>query len=201
MASTTLRELTGQPSEPSALNDSALIMIDCQNTYCEGVMKLDGAEKALEEARRLLEAARAAKCPIFHIQHDAGPGTPYDVSAPIGKIAAIVAPHAEEPVLTKNVPSSFTGTDLHERLQKLECKELILAGFMTHMCVSSTARAAFELGYRCTVVGGATATRALPAAGTGDSDVVDAKTLKASSLAEIADMFAVVVDTIDDLKK
>ena len=164
-------------------------------------MKLDGAEKALEEARRLLEAARAAKCPIFHIQHDAGPGTPYDVSAPIGKIAAIVAPHAEEPVLTKNVPSSFTGTDLHERLQKLECKELILAGFMTHMCVSSTARAAFELGYRCTVVGGATATRALPAAGTGDSDVVDAKTLKASSLAEIADMFAVVVDTIDDLKK
>jgi len=198
MASTTLRELTGQPSEPSALKDAALIMIDCQNTYTEGVMKLEGADDALVEAKKLLDAARAAKRPILHIQHDAGPGTPYDVSAPIGKIADVVAAQGEEPVLTKNVPSSFTGTDLHERLQKLECKELILAGFMTHMCVNSTARAAFELGYRVTVVGGATATRALPGSA---GAVVDAKTLKASSLAEISDMFAVVVDTVDDLQK
>jgi nicotinamidase-related amidase len=199
MASTTLRELTGQPSEPSSLNDAALILIDCQNTYREGVMKLEGAEEALVEACRLLEGARAANRPVIHIVHDAGPGTPYDVSAPIGKIADAVAPNEGEPVVTKNVPSSFTGTDLHEQLQKLNCKELILAGFMTHMCVNSTARSAFELGYRCTVVGGATATRALP--GVLGGAVVDAKTLKESSLSEIADMFAVVVNTVEDLKK
>ena len=47
-------------------------------------------------------------------------------------------------------------------------------------------------------VGGATATRALPG---NAGAVVDAKTLKESSLSEIRDMFAVVVDTVDDLKK
>lgn len=200
MASTTLRELTGQPSEPSSLNDSVLLMIDFQNTYTEGVLKLEGAEQALDEGRRLLDAARANNRPVIHVVHDAGPGTPYDVTAPIGKIVSRVAPVGDEPTLVKNVPNSFTGTDLQERLQTLDAKELVLAGFMTHMCVNSTARCAFELGYRCTVVGGATATRALPATKAGVV-VLDAKTLKESSLCELADMFAVVVDTVDDLKK
>ena len=36
---------------------------------------------------------------------------------------------------------------------------------MTHMCVNSTARDAFNLGYRPTVVASATATRELPVSG------------------------------------
>lgn len=197
MASTTLRELTGQPSEPSAMKDAVLVMIDCQNTYTEGVMKLEGAEEALTQAKRLLDAARALKRPVIHIVHSAGAGTPYDTDAPIGKICDIVAPLGDEPTLTKQVPSSFTNTDLHERLQAMGCQELILAGFMTHMCVSSTARSGCELGYRCTVVADATATRALP--GPTKGSVVEAKALKESSLAAIGDMFAVVVATVDDL--
>ena len=38
----TLRGLLGLGDEPAALQDSALIMIDCQNTYRRGVMQLDG---------------------------------------------------------------------------------------------------------------------------------------------------------------
>jgi len=204
MASTTLRELTGQVSEPSAIQNAVLILIDCQNTYTEGVMKLEGVTEALEECHRLLKAFRASKRPIVHIIHDAGPGTPYDVTAPIGKIVDLVAPQEGEATVTKKVPSSFTNTNLDEILKTLGCQELVLAGFMTHMCVSSTARSAFELGYRCTVVGGATATRNLPAASGGgggaDDKVVDAKTLKKAALCAIADMFAVVVDTVDDLE-
>jgi nicotinamidase-related amidase len=66
----------------------------------------------------------------------------------------------------------------------------VLAGFMTHMCVNSTARGAFSLGYAPTVVAGATATRNLP--GT-DGGVVHAPALQAASLASIADLFGVVV--------
>ncbi len=47
-------------------------------------------------------------------------------------------------------------------LKKLGVTDLVLAGFMTHVCVNSTARAAFNLGYRPTVVGEATATRSVP---------------------------------------
>ena len=191
----TLRGVAGLTLVPGTLKDSALVMIDCQNTYREGVMKLHGVEEALEEARRLLERARAAGTPVIHIAHDAGPGSPYDVSAEIGQIADIVAPKDGEPTIVKNYPNSFVETDLHERLQALGAKNLILAGFMTHMCVNSTARGAFNLGYHTTVVGRATATRDLPSG----SGTIDAATLHQASLAAVADLFGVVVEGAGDI--
>ena len=72
---TTLRALGGLPSAPASLADSTLIMIDCQNTYTEGVMALDGVAEALDEAAVLLKRARSAGIPIIHIQHDDGEGS------------------------------------------------------------------------------------------------------------------------------
>ena len=193
---TTLRALTGMADSAEPLSSSVLVMIDCQNTYREGVMKLPGVEEALHEARALLDRARTRGTPIIHIAHDAGPGSPYDVSADIGQIADVVAPQGEEPTIVKNYPSSFVKTDLHERLQAIGREHLILAGFMTHMCVSSTARDAFHHGYRVTVVNKATATRALPSA---SGEIIPARTLHAASLSAMADLFAVVVDGADDI--
>ncbi|HWM59836.1 MAG TPA: isochorismatase family protein, partial [Pseudonocardia sp.] len=56
----------------------------------------------------------------------------------------------------------FTGTELDALLARQPERPLLLAGFMTHMCVNSTARGAFSLGCAPTVVAGATATRNLP---------------------------------------
>jgi len=192
----TLREVAGLGQAPCALRQSALIMIDCQNTYRRGVMQLEGVEPALEEARRVLERARALGIPIFHIQHDSGPGSPYDVRAEIGAIADKVAPTSSEPVIVKQYPNAFLQTDLHDRLRKLEINNLVLTGFMTHMCVNSTARGAFNLGYRPTVVASATATRPLPTASGG---VVPAALLQEASLAAIGDLFAVVIPKASDL--
>lgn len=75
-------------------------------------MQLDGVEDALAEAAQLLARARAAGIPVFHIMHDAGEGSPYDVHAEIGQISGEVAPVAGEPVIVKNFPSAFVGTDL-----------------------------------------------------------------------------------------
>lgn len=191
----TLRDVSGMDNTPAALRDAALIMIDCQNTYRKGVMQLTGVEPALVEARRVLERAREAGAPIIHIMHDAGPGTPYDVNAEIGKIADEVAPRKGETVIVKNYPNAFVNTELHEALRKLKVRDLVLTGFMTHMCVNSTARGAFNLGYRATVVGDATATRSLP----GAKGVVTAEALQQASLAALQDLFATVVPTVDDL--
>lgn len=149
--------LLGLGDEPAALPDSALIMIDCQNTYRRGVMQLDGAEDAFAEAARLLARARASGVPVFHVMHDAGPGSPYDITAEIGQISSEVAPADGEPVVVKHYPSSFFQTGLGDLLGKTGRPDLVLAGFMTHMCVSSTARDAFNLGYRPTIVASATA--------------------------------------------
>jgi nicotinamidase-related amidase len=186
----------GLGHEPTALRDAALVMIDCQNTYRHGVMKLEDVEPAVAEAARLLARARAAGIPVFHVMHDAGEGTPYDIRADIGQISPEVAPADGEPVIVKHYPSAFVRTDLEEQLRKAAGQDLILAGFMTHMCVSSTARNAFSLGFRPTVVAAATATRELAAP---DGTAVPARTLQAASLASITDLFGVVVGTTDDI--
>src|SRR3954453_6297303 len=165
-------------------------MIDCQNTYTRGVMELEGVQEALDEAAALLDRARSARIPIIHIQHDDGPGSLYDIEGESGAIVSRVAPHNGEPVVVKNYPNSFVQTDLDEVLKTSNASNLVLAGFMTHMCVNSTARGAFNLGYAPTVVASATATRALP--GLGD-EAVSAQTMQTASLAALSGLFAIVV--------
>jgi len=189
---TTLRDLGGLPSTPAGLSESALIMIDCQNTYTRGVMELDGVAAALDEAAKLLERARSAGIPIVHIEHDGGEGSPYDIRADIGRIVERVAPRGDESVIVKHFPNSFVQTELDDRLKAISARNLLLAGFMTHMCVNSTARGAFNLGYSPTVVASATATRALP----GPTGVVSSEALQAASLAAIGDLFGIVVPDV-----
>ena len=192
----TLRNIAGLPGTPADLSQSALLMIDLQNTYRQGVMQLSGVDAALGEAARLLALARSLGRPIFHIQHDAGPGSPYDIGSEIGAIAEPVAPLPGEPVIVKHYPNSFFGTDLEQRLHEAGVKSVVLAGFMTHMCVNSTARGAFNLGFAPTVVANATATRDLPAP---DGSVLGAAELQKASLAMLGDLFAVIVRSTDDL--
>ncbi len=192
----TLRDVSGLGTDAPSLKGSALIMIDLQNTYREGVMKLEGVEPAIKEAQKLLARAREAGCPIFHIQHDAGTGSPYDLNERVGAISDEVAPHDGETVIVKHYPSAFVGTDLQDKLEAAGVKDLVIAGFMTHMCVNSTARSAFNLGFRPTIVAATTATRDLPGP---DGSVVPASTIQTASLAAVADLFAVVTANESDL--
>lgn len=190
VTNSTLRELAELPVEPPSLSQSTLIMIDCQNTYTRGVMELDGVRAALDEAAALLGRARSAGIPIIHVQHSDGPGSLYDVEGESGAIVEQVAPREGERIVVKRYPNSFVHTDLDDELKAKGAGNLVLAGFMTHMCVNSTARGAFNLGYAPTVVAAATATRSLPAVG-GES--VSAAAMQSASLAGLADLFAVVV--------
>ncbi|WP_018411755.1 cysteine hydrolase family protein [Methyloversatilis thermotolerans] len=195
-ATPTLRDLSGLDSSPAALSESALILIDCQQTYREGVMQLSGVEPALLEAAHVLSRARETGRPVIHIQHDAGPGSPYDIRGPIGRIAAPVTPVPGEAVITKHYPNSFVQTVLDEELKRSGIRSLVLVGFMTHMCVNSTARGAFNLGYQVTVVASATATRDLPGPG---GALVPAAALQTASLAMMGDLFAAIAPSSADL--
>lgn len=196
--STTLRDVLGLPSELPLLGESVLIMIDFQNTYRTGVMRLDDAEAAVAAGARLLAAARAAGTPVVHVVNDGGEGTPYDIRAEIGSISDEVAPIEGERVVVKQFPNAFHGTDLEEALRDLGAGgELVIAGFMTHMCVLFTAQGAFNLGYRPTVVAEATATRPLRAP---DGTTLPSHVLQAASLTTVADLFGTVARTVDDLK-
>lgn len=201
-ASPTLRALSGLDERPPRLADSVLVLIDFQNTYRTGVMALEGAEEAVAAGARLLERARAAGAPVVHVVHDGGEGSPYDLREHLGALSDEVAPADGEPVVVKRYPNAFHATELEKALTGLgfaagSGKDLVLAGFMTHMCVTFTAQEAFNRGYRPTVVAEATATRALAAP---DGAVLPAAALQSAALTTISDMFGLVVPTADSLR-
>ncbi|POX41104.1 cysteine hydrolase [Streptomyces sp. Ru73] len=190
MATTTLRALNGFDETPASLADATVILVDYQNTYVGGVLELEGWRAALDAAAALLARARAAGARIVHVMHDGGPGTPYDIRAEIGRIHPSVAPAEGEPVVVKQAPNAFVGTDLGEHVDAAGHKDVIVMGFMTHMCVTFTAEGAFLRGNRPTVVADACATRPLRSATGGD---LTAAQMHDSALATIADLYGVVV--------
>ncbi|MEV7521397.1 isochorismatase family protein [Streptomyces sp. NPDC091371] len=190
--SKSLRDVIGLDSRLPRLAETTLVLIDFQNTYRSGVMALDGVEEALAAGARLLAAARAEGVPVVHVV-DAG----YDLDSEPGAICAEVAPAEGEPVVVKQVPNGFHDTELEKTLRDLGAgKDLVLAGFMTHMCVTFTAEGAFHRGYRPTVVAEATATRSLAAP---DGTALPAATLQTAALVTIGDVFGTVAPTVDDL--
>jgi nicotinamidase-related amidase len=188
-ASQTLLELSGATYPPARLRDACLILIDMQNEYCSGPVAAADADSAIDAARRLLSAARSCGAPVFHVVHKGRPGMLFDRDAERGQIISAVAPLPDEPVIEKVFPNSFAGTDLHARLSAIGRKDLVLTGFATHMCISSTARAAVDHGYRATVAADACAARDLP---DGRGGVVPASTVHHVALVELSDRFAAI---------
>ena len=193
---TTLRDLVGIGHTPATLANAALVLIDCQNTYREGLLQLEGVEPALLEAKALLDEARRLGVPVIHVQHDAGAGSPYDIRAEIGQIADIVAPQGDELVITKHYPNAFVNTGLEEALKSRGVQNIVLAGFMTHMCINSTAHGAFNLGFAATIVGNATATRTLSLP---DGSLLSANQIQTAALAMTRDLYAVVVEAATEV--
>jgi nicotinamidase-related amidase len=192
----TLLELAGVPAKPHALSQSGVVMIDAQIEYVTGHLPLAGIEPALDQGSRLLTAARELSRPIVHVQHKGRPGGLFDPETDNFRIADAVVPHSGEPIVEKGLPNAFAGTDLDAVLKDLGVSTLVVAGFMTHMCVSSTVRAALDLGYGCTVLAPACATRDLP---DGKGGVVKAETLHDAELAALADRFAMIAHAITEL--
>lgn len=185
----TLLDMAGASRPPAKIADATLLLIDCQREYVDGRLPLVGVAGALAECRRLLEAARACGSPVIHVVHQGQRGGLFDPEESGGAIAEEVAPRTGETVVPKRLPNSFAGTELQAALSRFDRKDLVVVGFMTHMCVSATVRAALDLGWRSTVVASAAATRDLPAIGGG---VVPAAQVHAVELAALADRFAVV---------
>lgn len=104
--------LNGLDDTPARLAGSTLVLIDYQNTYTTGVMELDGWQPALDAAAELLARARREGTKVIHVINDGGEGTPYDIRAEIGRIHPRVAPADGEPVVVKQTPNAFAGTDL-----------------------------------------------------------------------------------------
>jgi nicotinamidase-related amidase len=188
-AAKTLLQLAGADLRPPPLANSTLVIIDAQNEYLDGKLALPAIAPALLALAQLLAMARQVAAPVVHIQHKGRAGGLFDLEARGGAIIDALRPHAAEYLLQKPLPNAFAQTDLDAMLKQLGRSQIVIAGFMTHMCVSSTARAALDLGYKATVAADAAATRDLPDPLGG---TIAAEALHRAALAALADRFAIV---------
>jgi nicotinamidase-related amidase len=191
----TLLQMVGVTQETARLSDSVLVVIDAQREYVDGKLPLSGMAQSLAAGAKLLARARAAGTPVVHVVHRGG-GALFNPQGVHFEVAAPLAPRAGESVVQKTLPNAFAGTNLQELLLKTGRKRLIVIGYMTHNCVSSTVRAALDLGYQSTVVAAATATRDLP---DGRGGTLSATTVQAASLAALADRTAKIVWGAEDI--
>ena len=191
----TLLQMAGAPLEPSRFSESAVVIIDAQNEYVNGKLPLVGVNPALDNIAIILKAARAAGSPVIHVQHKGRAGGLFDPGADAFKLAPQAASAPGEAIVEKPLPNAFAQTNLQDLIAKTGKKQLIVAGFQTHMCISSTARAALDLGYRTTVVADAAATRDLPDPTGGTA--LPAAELHRAALAGLADRFAIVAKLAD----
>jgi nicotinamidase-related amidase len=186
----TLLELEGVKREQPRWQDSSLVLIDIQNEYTGGPLRLHGVDAAIESAAKVLAAARKAGAPILHVAHRGDAGGSFDRAAARGAIVDRVTPAAGESVVEKDLPNAFAGTDLSKLLKATGRPSIVVVGFMTHMCVSATVRSALDHGFRSTVVASACATRTLPSPLGG---AIEADKLHEASLAALGDLFAAIV--------
>ncbi|NOX15649.1 MAG: cysteine hydrolase [Epsilonproteobacteria bacterium] len=141
----------------------ALIVIDLQNDYfCGGNMELVNTKLALDNANILIKFARNKNYKIYFIQHfSTKKGATFFVPNTDGIKLHKDLDTKDDLIIKKNYPNSFRDTILQAELQKEQIEDLIICGAMTHMCIDTTVRAGFDLGYNITLIEDACASKDL----------------------------------------
>lgn len=173
-----------------------LVLIDFQNDYFKGgKMELEGMEKASQNALLLLEKFRLYQLEVLHIQHINKGGDFFRAGTQGVMIYDSLSPKNAEKVIKKGYPNSFKGTNLLDLLQKRSLDHLVFCGAMSHMCIDSTVRGAYDFGFKCTVIHDACATKDL----VFEDSVIKSEDVHGSFMSALSH-FAEVVSTEEFLK-
>jgi nicotinamidase-related amidase len=141
---------------------SALVVIDVQNEYVTGGLPIvfPPIEEGLARIGEAVDAANAAGIPVVLVRHtEPDPaGGIFVAGTPAWELHDVVSSRPHDVVVDKQLPGSFTGTSLGEWVEDRGVDHLVIAGWMTHMCVDSTTRQAMHRGLGITVLTDATGT-------------------------------------------
>ncbi|TYJ58408.1 hypothetical protein B9479_000954 [Cryptococcus floricola] len=190
MSPKSYQELAGVSPSTASTDDSVLVIIDAQNEYAEGLLTTVDVASTRKAISTLLTHYRKASAPLIHVVHQTPDGAPlFTPGTRLADEFDELKPVSGEPVVGKQHPGAFTGTNLQELLDKFGKKKVVLVGYMAHICVSTTTRQASERGYEIV----------LPRDAIGDRDIpgVKAAQLVDVVLRELADGFGTVVSVAD----
>ena len=155
---------------PGDLRRAALLIVDLQRYFLEETSPafLPAAPAIKGNVLRLVAAFRRSGRPVLFTRHADPPGRggeamrawwgrTLDAASPLSALVPELAPRSGEPVIVKAAYSAFDGTELESELAARSVGALAIAGVLTHLCVETTARAAFAKNFPPVVVADATA--------------------------------------------
>ena len=139
--------------------DTALLLIDVQEGFKDPKWGRRNNPCAEAKIAQLLNVWRVSGWPIIHVQHVSQEhASVFAPESPGFALQEFVRPANGELLVQKRVNSAFIGTKLDRSLKERGATALVVVGFTTDHCVSSTVRMASNLGYRTIVVADGTAT-------------------------------------------
>jgi nicotinamidase-related amidase len=130
----------------------ALVVIDAQNEFGPlGQRAVEDHDRIVATIMERIREARAADRPIAFIRHHNLPGEssafqPGSWGADYSNGIGPSRERRDEAEFVKHVFGAFSGTPLGQWLDDVGASEVLLVGFYTHMCVSTTAREAVMRG-------------------------------------------------------
>ncbi len=140
----------------------ALLVIDVQNEYFTGKLPITYPLGSLDKILQVMNIAEQQGMPIIVVRH-----TQPQADTPIFRkgskeweLHPEIAKRRYDLLIDKNVPGSFTGTELETWLKNRGIDTVVIAGYMTQMCCDTTARQASHLGFSVEFLADATGTLA-----------------------------------------
>jgi nicotinamidase-related amidase len=172
--------------------NTALLLIDIQNDYFpNGRMPLERSTEASLKAQEMLQAFRAKQWPVIHVQQiSTRPDATHFLPCTKGvEFHSTVTPTKNEIIVKKHYPNSFKDTNLLNHLTKNKINHLVILGMMTHLCIDASVRAAYDLGFACSVIHDACATKNLEFS----NMIIPAQSVQNSFIAALHPLYANVL--------
>ncbi|MBM7645588.1 nicotinamidase-related amidase [Scopulibacillus daqui] len=130
------------------MKNSALLIIDVQEAMFSKETPVHNGDECLKKIIRLADKARRKGIPIIYIQHQSDEDNdPLQKGSPGWEIHSSVNPQKEDWIIAKDTPNAFHKTGLNSELKKMGVAHLVVCGIQTEMCVDTTCRSAYSLGY------------------------------------------------------
>ena len=130
------------------------------------------------------EAAKAGVPTAVVRHHQADPESPiFQADSDMWQLHPEVQQRPRDVLIDKQLPGTFTGTDLDDWLKSIHADTVSIAGYMTHMCCDTTARQAVHRGYNVEFLRDATGTLNVEnEAGTASAEELQNSTLVAQQM-------------------
>lgn len=171
----------------------ALLVIDVQNEYFTGKLPVTYPVGSFNNIIKVIDVAKEHDIPVIVVQHTSSQnnaGT-FQKGSKEWEIHDEISNRGYDCLIEKNLPGSFTGTNLEEILKKNEIDTVVICGYMTQMCCDTTSRQAFHLGYSVEFLSDATGTLNI----SNNAGTVTAEELHRSILVTQAMRFSKVIST------